>query len=265
MGVCVCQRPMAEDAIEMSRAFRCSRCHAGAVPVEGSLCLGCRSFLGREASEQWMSEWWQAHPAPEYLRGQQRQLRRRLPGLWTPDPDRGITVSDVVFSEPVFLGLALLFLMASGAWASVDPTVVLVCMVSLVLVAGVVAAIAWKYGKTRGEWLVLVAVLGGFAIAGQWLLFTPAGNEFIQGTVPGISCPTESSGATNLRACTRSGVAADAPQCESLLVRWVQEAGGPSQRVVSDFGPTVERSGLSVPQNTSDAPVPPPGNTECVR
>ncbi len=210
-----------------------------------------------------MSEWWQAHPAPEYLRGQQRQHRRRRPSLWTPDPDRGITVLDVVFSEPVLLGLALLFLMASGAWASVDPTVVLVSMVSLVLVVGGMVAVAWKYGKIRGEWLVLVAVLGGLAVAGQWFLFTPAGWESIVGTVPGISCPTESSGATNLRACTRSSVAADAPQCETMMLRWAEEAGGSSQRVVSDFGPTIERSGLSVP--TSDAPVPPAGSTECVR
>ena len=247
----------------MIKAFRCSRCHAGAVPEKGSLCLGCRSFLGRDASERWMSEWWQAHPAPEHLRGQQRRHRRRRPSLWTPDPDREITVWDLVFSEPVLLGLALLFLMASGAWASVDPTVVLVSMVSLVLVVGVIVAVAWTYGKIRGEWLVLVVVLGGLAVAGQWFLLTPAGWESIVGTVPGISCPTESSGATNLRACTRSSVAADAPQCESMLVRWGEEGGGLSQRVVSDFPPLVDRRNNLTP--AAEASVPPAGNTECVR
>jgi hypothetical protein len=126
-----------------------------------------------------------------------------------------------------------------------------------------VVSSAWIYGKTRRERLVVVAFVTALAVAGYGALWTQSGHEIIAGTVPGVSCPTESSGATNLGACTRSSVAADAPQCESLMARWLAEAGGSSQRVVSDFGPTVERSGLAVP--TSDAPVPPPGNTECVR
>jgi hypothetical protein len=121
----------------------------------------------------------------------------------------------------------------------------------------------WIYGKTRRERVVVVAFTTALAVAGYGALWTQWGHEIIAGTVPGISCPTESSGATNLRACTPGSVAADAPQCESLMLRWLEEAGGSSQRAVSDFGPTVERSGLSVP--TSDAPVPPAGNTECVR
>ncbi len=63
----------------MRKAIRCSRCHGGAVPVEGSLCRGCQDFLGPRASERWMSEWWQAHPAPEYRRAQQQQHRQRRP------------------------------------------------------------------------------------------------------------------------------------------------------------------------------------------
>jgi hypothetical protein len=61
----------------MRKAIRCSRCHGGAVSVQGALSRGCQNFLGREASERWMSEWWQEQPALEYLRTQQQQHRRR--------------------------------------------------------------------------------------------------------------------------------------------------------------------------------------------
>jgi len=131
---------------------------------------------------------------------------------------------------------------------------------AIVLVAGG----AWIFGKTRRERLVLVAFLGALAVAGYWAFWTQLGHETIVGTVPGISCPTESSGATDLPACTRGEVAADAPPCETMGVRWLEEAAGPSQRAVSDFGRTVVREGLAIPTDIN-APVPPAGATACVR
>ncbi len=136
--------------------------------------------------------------------------------------------------------------------------------------------IVWAFGETRRDRLVLVACLTGVAVIGYWVFWTSSGHDILVGTVPGISCPTESSGVTNLPACTRGEVPADASQCEPMGLRWLYETAGASQRAVSDFGPLVVRKWLAVPGGkaifaegltvpTGNAPVPPPGETQCIR
>jgi hypothetical protein len=125
----------------MLEAICCSRCHGGAVPVEGSLCLGCRSFLGREGSERWMSEWWLAHPAPDYLRAKQQQHRRRRPILWQPDPDRKVSAWwYVVLSEPVLLAPVAVVALASGASDPTSPFLfgwLLLTVVGMIVIAAI--------------------------------------------------------------------------------------------------------------------------------
>jgi hypothetical protein len=118
----------------MRKAIRCSRCHGGAVPVEGSLCLGCRTFLGREASERWMSEWWQAHPAPEYLRAQQQHRRRR------PIP---LTAAAIVVLGTLFVVTMAVF----GAWEDLKPI-----LAGAVILGGVELGLFALTGDVSAPW-----------------------------------------------------------------------------------------------------------------
>jgi hypothetical protein len=231
----------------MPEVARCRRCEQTAVPIQGGLCPRCQESEDPGAISGALSDEQPTQPAGG------------RPG-WL-----GWLVAFIV--EGAITVAAFAVPLPNNFWALLG------------IVVLVMSFLAWTYGKTRRERLVLVAFLGGLEIAGYWFVFTPTGWETVVGTVPGISCPTESSGGTNLRACARSSVAADAPQCESMFVRWGEEAGGPSQRAVSDFGPVVVSNGLAIPviirdaairsdglgTPASNALVPPAGNTECVR
>lgn len=83
----------------MRKAHRCQRCDGGAVPAPGMLCLGCRRYLGPDASERWISEWRREYPASEFVLAKQAEHRPSL--IWTPD--RGPSHWDWIISEGMLM------------------------------------------------------------------------------------------------------------------------------------------------------------------
>jgi hypothetical protein len=100
----------------MRRAYRCQRCNGGAVPAQGMMCLGCRQYLGAEASERWISEWRREHPASEYLLA--KQAARRPGPIWTPD--REPSHWDWIISEGMLMLVLFIFIVVGdvlvGDW-----------------------------------------------------------------------------------------------------------------------------------------------------
>jgi hypothetical protein len=94
-----------EQDIGMVQPEHCARCYVGAVQEQVALCRRCRDWLGRDASERWLSEWRPDQPSPKYRRAKRRQHRRRGPDWLRPDtPARTIVEFALTWTVFVVLG-----------------------------------------------------------------------------------------------------------------------------------------------------------------